>query len=266
MSDPNALTSGLSGRDFYAEKFRTEFDREAEWLRRTAKPKADSIAHLLRSAGLAPESVVEVGAGTGAVLIELRRRGVGTEHFAVDFSGEAIAEVRRLDPGVHVAVADVTDEPDPFGRGPYDLVYASHVVEHLEEPEAFLSALRGVPAAHLVAEVPLENLPLGRLKALLVDRTNHAAGHVQFFDRASFEALVRRAGWRIVGSHTYAPQIDVDTFAFAYGESGPVRRGAKWLTERVLPRGLGSAWTTFYHAHHAVLCERADGEEQSSAR
>ena len=258
MSQPNTLNSGLSGRDFYAAKFRSELDRETEWLRRTSRQKADSIEALLRSAEVSPSSVIEVGAGTGAVIGELRRRRIGDEHFAVDFSEDAIAVLKSIEPDVQAATADVTVVPDPFGQGHYDLAYATHVVEHLEEPEAFLSALLDVPTSHFIVEVPLEDLPFGRLKALLKDRSNHPAGHVQFFDRQSFEDLIERSGWRIVKSRTYAPYLDAETFAFAYGENGPARRAAKWLTEYVLPRRLGSAWTTLYHAHHAVLCVKAE--------
>ena len=266
MREPNALASGLSGRDFYAAKFRSELDRETEWLRRTARLKADSIEALLRSAGVAPRSVLEVGAGTGAVIGELRHRGIGTAHFAVDFSPDAVAMLERTQPGVQAATADVTATPDPLGNGHYDLAFATHVVEHLEEPEAFLSALLDVPTDHFIAEVPLENLLLGQLKALVKDRSNHTAGHVQFFDRQSFEALLERSGWRVVASRSYAPYLDAETFAFAYGQAGRVRRAAKWLTEYALPPILGSAWTSLYHAHHAALCVKAEQAPSHPAR
>lgn len=254
----NPLSSGLSGRDYYAAKYRLGLERQAEWLRRSAWMKADSIQRLLRDANIRPGSVLEVGAGTGAVIGELRRRGVGTNHFAVDFAEEAVAVVQEAEPGICTAVADVTTTPDPFEAGPYDLVIASHVVEHLEEPEAFLSALLDVPASHFIAEVPLEDLPFGRLKALIKDRSHHAAGHVQFFTRRTFESLLQRSGWRVVCSVTYAPYLDAETFSFAYGEASAARRLTKWLTEYALPRQLGPVWTTLYHAHYAALCERAE--------
>ena len=253
MPDPTPLASGLSGRDFYADKYASELDREAEWLRRTAGQKADSIAALLDGSP-PPYSVLEIGAGTGAVIGELRRRGIGTEHFAVDFSGAAVAELRRREPGVRATTADITATPDPFGEEAYDLAFATHVVEHLEEPEAFLRALLDVPARRVIVEVPLEDLPLGRLKALVGDRSTNAAGHVQFFDRRSFRRLLERSGWRVVRAHTYAPRLDAEAFELSHGRAGRARRAAKRLTEQVLPRLLGRAWTALYHAHHAALC------------
>lgn len=254
----NQLTSGLTGRDYFADVFTADIAREAEWLRLTAPPKVASIRHLLRSAGLAPASVLEIGAGTGAVIGALRAAGVGTEHYAVDFSDEALAVLRATDPGVHTAVADVTEQPDPFGAGPYDLAFASHVVEHLEEPEVFLRALLDVPLGHFVAEVPLEDLFFGRVKErLLHGRATHPAGHVQFFTRETFTALLARSGWRVLDVETYTPHIDAETFAFAHGRGGLKERVVKRATSIVLPRALGPLWKRTYHAHCAALCVRA---------
>ncbi|WP_420455197.1 class I SAM-dependent methyltransferase [Rubrivirga sp.] len=257
MSTPNALSSGLSGRDYFAELFRTDLAYEVEWLRRTAGHKADSVVRLLHAEGLTPDSVLEVGAGTGAVIGELRHRGVGVRHYAVDFSEEAIDVLRQVEPGIDAAVADVTETPDPFGAGPYDVALASHVVEHLEEPEAFLRALHPVPIRRLVVEVPLEDLPFGRLKSLLKSRADHPAGHVQFFTRRSFTDLLARSGWRVRHVRVYAPALDAETFELAYGDAGVRMRTWKRATEFVLPRALGPIWTRLYHAHCAALCERA---------
>ena len=250
------LDSGLSGRDHYAEIYRSHLAREAEWLRRTSGQKADSIVRLLRSAGLSPTSVLEVGAGTGAVIGALQERGIGSDHFAVDFSADALEELGRAFPTVQTAVADVTETPDPFDAGPYDLAFASHVVEHLEEPVPFLRSLLDVPLRYFVAEVPLENLLGGRLKASIKDRSTNAAGHVQFFTRDSFLALLNESGWNVEGVEVYAPVLDDDTLDFSYGSASAGKRWAKRLTESVLPRSLGTVWTSLYHAHCAVLCTK----------
>ena len=248
--------SDASGRDYYADLYRRETDREAEWLRRTSGGKVDAVERLLAARGIAPSTVLEVGAGTGAVIGGLRQRGVGDRHYAVDFSPDAVGVLQASEPGVTAAVADVLEAPDPFGAGPYDVVLASHVVEHLEEPTAFLRGLHRVPSEWLIVEVPLEDLWFGRVKARGGSRVDHPAGHVQFFDRERFLSLVADAGWDAVEETTYAPVMSDDAFSFAYGDASPVRRAHKTLTERVLPRVLGGAWTRLYHAHCAVLCRR----------
>ena len=200
-----------------------------------------------------PASVIEVG----AVIGELKRRGVGREHYAVDFSDDALAVLRRDQPGVHAAVADVTETPDPFGAGPYSLAVASHVVEHLEDPGAFLRALRQVPLERLVVEVPLANLFFGRLKARVDDRANHPAGHVQFSTREAFVALLERSGWQVLDVRVDASALDAETFAF--GKASRSKRALKRVTECVLPRLLGPLWTRLYHARCTALCVARPG-------
>lgn len=253
MPQPLRLASGQSGRDYYADLYSGDLKREAEWLRRTAGQKVESIARLLDRQGIRPVKVLEVGAGTGAVIGELRRRGIGTEHFAVDFSEDAIEYLRTQEPDVQAVVADITKTPDPFGKGPYDVVLASHVIEHLEAPALFLNALRQVPSNWFLAEVPLEDLAFGRLKARVSDRANHPAGHVQFYTKRTFLGELAAAGWSVADSRIYAPRLDADTFAFAYGSGSIPRKVHKALTERILPVVLGPLWTRVYHAHFTVL-------------
>lgn len=240
-----------SGRDKYVDLYSAEGEREAEWLRRSSMQKVDSVEVLLPCQ---PQSVMEIGCGPGAVISELRRRSIGRNHFAVDYSADAIGLLRQRDPDILVAQADITEVPDPFARGPYDVVLACHVIEHLEEPEKFLTALRRVPHRYFIAEVPLEDNPLHRIKGCIRDRMENAAGHVQFFNRRSFRALLAGAGFRIQAERLYAPKLDSDTLRFMYGNDSVVRRTHKRLTENLLPQVGGPFWTHLYHAHLAVLC------------
>ena len=128
--------------------------------------KADSICRLLNRNGLKPSTVLEVGCGTGAVIAELQRRGVARAYYAVDYSSEAIAFVKKYLPDVHSAKGDIMkmDCTELFGQSKFDLVICSHVLEHLESPEQFLKALFDFNWGSFLAEVPLENLIFGKIK------------------------------------------------------------------------------------------------------
>jgi len=84
--------TGVSGRDCYANLYLTQLEAEAEWLRRGALDKADSVEQLLARNGIVPRTLTELGAGTGAVISECRRRGLGQTFTAVDDA----ASVRKL--------------------------------------------------------------------------------------------------------------------------------------------------------------------------
>jgi len=250
-----SLQSGQSGRDFYADKYRTTLEKEAEWLRRTAGSKADSVAVLLSRNGIAPHTILELGCGTGAVISELERRGTASEFVGVDYSEEAVEYLRNSNPRVTALVADITAVEEASSLPSADVFVLSRVLEHLEEPSDFLRAVRQIDFPYLVVEVPLEDLPIARLKSIVKDRADNAAGHVQFFTRGSLRALIQSADYEILDEVTYAPVLDRDTFNFAYGDAPPLRRAQKWVTERALPAAIGPIWTRLYHAHHAVLCK-----------
>ena len=247
----------MKGRDHYNQTYQNELGKEAEWLRRTASNKADSVECLLNRNGIKPKRILELGCGTGAVLSELKQRKVADQYFGVDYSKEAIQYLSQRDPEVRCAVADITHTSRPFDDiDCFDVVVLSHVIEHLEDPVPFLRAIQRIKFGYLVAEVPLEDLWLGRMKSHLKDRRDNPAGHVQFFHPSSFRSLLQKADFDIVSERVYAPVLDQETLRFAYHDR-PLRiRSMKLFTERLLPLLFQPVWPWLYHGHFAVLCKK----------
>lgn len=151
-----------SGRDQYAEKYTSDLDMQAKWLRFGAEFKADSVESLCRRAAFSPFSVIEVGAGTGAVISEIRRRGLGTAFTAIDYSDEALSHLKKTDPEIEILQGDVTTMQIGLKC---DLMVCTHVLEHLGSPEKALDGIcRNIDAEYYLFEVPLEDLALGRLR------------------------------------------------------------------------------------------------------
>ena len=250
------LASGKSGRDDYAEKYEHDAARHVEWLRRTGMQKVDSIEAFLARRRIVPDAILELGCGSGSVIGEVQRRGLASRCYGVDFSDRAIGLMASLHPEVRGKASDVAKAPNPFDRQAFDVVAASHVIEHLERPREFLQTIRQIDFKYLIAEVPLENLLFGKLKSMFQDRKNNASGHVQFFSRKSFRSLLRQAKYQILDERLYAPVLSKDTWMFAYGQQRTARRIHKSLTERWAPMLCGPVWARYYHAHYAVLCEK----------
>ena len=180
-----ALDSGGSGRDHYEAVYLDALERQAEWLRRGAGQKADSVEQLLHRNGIKPESVLELGCGTGAVIGELQQRALAQHYYGIDYSATAIAYLKTAFPTIQCTVADVMETANVFDKDSFDVVICSHIIEHLEDPVSFLQAIgQRFQFEYLVVEVPLEDLFFGRAKALLKDRSKNSAGHVHFFFRA----------------------------------------------------------------------------------
>jgi SAM-dependent methyltransferase len=106
---------------------------------------------LLRRAGV-PQSprILDAGCGTGRNLVEFAHLG---EAEGVDASDEAVEFCRRRGlSGVRRAAL----EELPFDDGRFDLMLATDVIEHLDDPRRALAELRRVaaPGARLVLTVP----------------------------------------------------------------------------------------------------------------
>jgi SAM-dependent methyltransferase len=245
----------VSGRDHFAQIYESDLELEAKWQSYGAIEKVDSIERLLRSTGTHPSTLVELGCGTGAVILECQRRGLADELIAVDYSEVAINHLRQRAPGIRCIVDDITGSAFSVKRG--DVVVLSHVLEHLEEPVEFLRALlQNMDFDYLIAEVPLEDLWAARIKNLARDRTRNAAGHVQFFTPSSFLALLRAAGLTVVESRRYVPILTPESVAFVARKDGMsrTRELLKLATGHYLPRALRPLWERLYYAHYTVLC------------
>lgn len=257
IKKPIMLDSGRSGRDHYEATYLDALGRQAEWLRRGAGQKADSVEKLLHGNRIKPESVLELGCGTGAVIGELQQRALAQRYYGIDYSESAIAYLKTVFPTIQCAVADVMETTNVFDEETFNVVICSHIIEYLEDPVSFLQAIgQRFKFEYLVAEVPLEDLLFGRVKALLKDRSKHPAGHVQFFTHRSFHALITAMQYTVVDERVYAPCFDKETLKFAYGEHSKLRYLHKVLTEHYLPKYTPHLWTRWYHAHYAVLCQK----------
>jgi SAM-dependent methyltransferase len=247
---------GVSGRDQYAAKYRAELGPQAEWLRYGAAHKVDSIEALLERDGVKPGAILELGCGTGAVITECQRRGVGETFSAVDYSQEAMAYLESHSRGIHCLVADITD-PAFSLHELFDVVVLSHVLEHLEDPLTFLrSMIARVRFRHLVAEVPLEDLLGARIKNLVRDRRHNPAGHVQFFTQRTFRRLLSSAGLDLRDDRRYFPLSSPEAVEFVCKKDGlsKVRELSLKATRCYLPRIVQPLWERAYYAHYAALC------------
>jgi SAM-dependent methyltransferase len=226
---------------------------EDRWLRLGAREKAESI--VLLTDGIRVDKVMEVGAGTGAVLEELSRRGVGSRYWACEPTRTLYDLLKAKDiVGLQSVYCSVVTEA-PL-QGPFDLAILSHVLEHVLDPAALLAEV--LKRADLVVlEVPLEATLLGtlraKLRALATGRPREAnlAGHVNFWSAKEVATMVEVAGGTVVGRRRYFPR---DTYAFLASQS------RAWV--RVARRGIlrlpDTLVSSFYYAHLALLIRRRE--------
>jgi SAM-dependent methyltransferase len=108
------------------------------------------LGFIERASGLKGGSLLDVGSGTGEVLMAARDRGWTTQGVEPERTSAETARDRGLE--VEIAVLEEAGLPE----GSYDVVSAFHVLEHIPDSQAFLDSLRrwARPGGHIVIEVP----------------------------------------------------------------------------------------------------------------
>jgi SAM-dependent methyltransferase len=239
----------------YRRIYEAGLDAEAEWLRLGAQAKARSIELLTADLPQPLGTLCEMGCGTGAVLEECMRLGLGSRYYGLDSCAAALTYLhQRLGGRVGLVHHDL-DAGVPEGLA-FDLVVLSHVLEHLATPDLLLRSLVG-KCRYLLAEVPLENQPVPRavtwLRSTLrgSSRQQNAAGHVQFFSRESFRGLIRAAGWTILRERFYLPYFkDLLVFASRRNKTPLWRALLPYYAFRLLGRRASSR---LLNVHYALL-------------
>jgi SAM-dependent methyltransferase len=215
-----------------------------------------------------PLNVLDYGCGTGDNLTSLlaerfpavRFVGVDADHRSIEH-----ARARNALPNLRF---QSTDEMDPSER--FDLVIASEVLEHVEDPQAFLENLIShlAPAGHLLLTLPngrgpfeLASLAASLLKAIRVYPVirvlkrallGRAAGsaslsndtlavspHINFFGFRQFVRIGESVGLQVV---EYCPKVFVCGFLF--DNLLKSRNSSVWNARIAdkLPPWLNSGW------------------------
>jgi len=136
------------------------------------------VSERLMRLKILPADVLDVGCGSGHLLMEVKKLFPAAQLQGVDFSPESIRIARHLSPDLSFEVLSIF-EVDNLGRQ-FDLVLCTEVLEHLEEADVAMKKLLTVvrPGGALVITVPQ-------------GRKDTFAGHFNFWTPESFQREFR---------------------------------------------------------------------------
>ncbi len=100
------------------------------------------------------DSVLDVGCGEGFALQKLYQSRIGKRLEGIDFQKEAIELGRKIHPHLNLETGNIYNLS--FKDNSFDLVMATEVLEHLEEPRKGLKELIRVSKKYLLLSVPNE--------------------------------------------------------------------------------------------------------------
>ena len=146
-------------------------------------------------ADAAPKTIHEVGCGEGYWVLRWLADGIDVR--GTDFSSDVIAMARATAGQRSVdqqrfqvkSIYDVKPETDSA-----DLIVCCEVMEHLEDPEAAVQALRKLDGSDLIVSVPREPLwrVLNMARGKYLSDLSNTPGHIQHFSKAEIVGLLSR--------------------------------------------------------------------------
>src|SRR3989344_717870 len=133
------------------------------------------------------ESVLDVGCGEGFTLNKLSENKIGKRLEGVDFLETAIELGRKIHPNLILSQGDIYKLK--YQDNSFDLVIATEVLEHLEDPRKGLGELKRVSKKYLLLSVP--NEPFFMLANFLsgknITRWGNDIEHIQHWTSKGFQ-------------------------------------------------------------------------------
>jgi ubiquinone/menaquinone biosynthesis C-methylase UbiE len=180
------MTATDLNRQYYEA---TNAGRDDYW-RLMAAPRR-RVQMILRLIGQFPEatSIVDVGCGNGVLLEEIRRRYPRLRLTGIDLSQSQIEINRARDKTIEWIAADAQQSSASSLDNRFDIVVTSEVVEHLDDPAAFVGNT-----------ARLASRERGRLilttQSGTISETERRVGHVHHFPAQEMRDLLQANGWK----------------------------------------------------------------------
>jgi ubiquinone/menaquinone biosynthesis C-methylase UbiE len=188
VPDPSIARVAQTLQSAYDEFYTDDL---TEWRELGAKYKAANILEVCREHRF--RKVLECGAGEGSILKFLDASGAFSELYAVEISESGIQQIRKRTLARLQEVRKFNGYEMPYPDRAFDMVYCSHVIEHVEHPRILIREIKRV-SEFAVFEVPLD-YAVGvdeRVQSFL------SYGHINIFTPSTFKFLLRSEGYEIL--------------------------------------------------------------------
>ena len=187
----------------------SDLDRESLRLR-TSGPYLELEAardryylHRLVQGGLTPARLLEVGCGTGTLLLEAEAAGWQALGIEPGLAAQQVARERGA-----TVVGGYFPQALPADATPVEAIALLDVLEHFADPRALLAQLRPalLPGGRLLVQVPNWDSLLIRLEGGA--GSTICPGHWSYFTPRSLTSLLEREGFRTLSVETVLSEMD----------------------------------------------------------
>lgn len=205
MPDTDPVAARYLGTDY--------LQRNPSWDSEDSPWKAEKVRDILCANRITPHSIVDVGCGAGLVLAELQRSYPEARLAGFDIAPDAERFwAAPRNGGIELTVGDFT----AMHSDSFDVLLALDVLEHLQDPFAFLARIRG-RAKHYVFHFPLDLSAISVLREAPLLHVRHKVGHIHYYTRNLALALLDECGYHVIdapytGAAFTTPQRSLKTW------------------------------------------------------
>ena len=180
--------------------------RLGRFMRGRAVARLAPYVARLRAAGPPPYRILDVGCGDGSTLDLWQEAFAGdAQTHGIEMDPRAAAIARERGHAITSSrIEDASLEPTSF-----DLVYASHVIEHVPDPGGFLATLHGTISARglLIIDTPNFDTIDRRIFGKHHWGAYHFPRHFFVFDETTFGGFAERASFEVIETRYFPSAV-----------------------------------------------------------
>lgn len=171
-------------------------ENNPDWHRGDARWKAELVHQLLTRRSMQPQSIVEVGCGSGEVLMDLQLRLPSARFVGYDVSPQAARfwkQGERANSGIEFHLGDFHAQ----NRTVFDVLLMLDVFEHVRDPLGFLERSREF-AKLFIFHIPLDLSASSVLRGWPLINVRRKVGHLHYFTKDLALEVLAETGYEIV--------------------------------------------------------------------
>ena len=155
-----------------------------------------------------PESVLEVGCGSGVLGSLIAARGV--TYVGLDPDDVSLSQSKSQFPDLRVVKGDCYDDPASLRLGIFDLVCSNDVIEHVYSPRKYMQFVGAhlQPGGTFVCGTPNYGNYTRNLLLAIFNRWDHQhnplwdGGHIKFFSMRTLGKLLDECDFKVEQRHS----------------------------------------------------------------
>ena len=180
------------------------------WDMEDANYKTTHILKLLAKYNINAKSILDIGCGSGRILVELKNKlPLDSNFYGVDISPQAIELAKSInEANINIELRDITTNKL---SDKYDLTLVIDVIEHVEDYFKIIRELREV-SNYTLFHIPLDLCIWSLFREKMLIESKQRVGHIHNFTEDFMKSILTDHGFEIISAIYTEPLNKVKNF------------------------------------------------------